>query len=58
MNYLASFFIFVLCFAGMAIGLLLTKKVLKKGCALGPDCACQKEPDPKAEKADCKHQPD
>jgi len=44
MSFLITFLIFGLCFAGMAIGLIVAKKVLKKGCSLDPgSCACQKE---------------
>ncbi len=44
MTYLITFFIFSLCFFGMAIGLILAKKTLKKGCSTDPDsCACKKE---------------
>ena len=44
MNYLITFLIFSACFMAMAIGLLIAKKVLKKGCSVDPDsCACRKE---------------
>jgi hypothetical protein len=44
MNYLATFLILAGCFAAMAIGLLIAKKVLKKGCGIDPDdCLCKKE---------------
>lgn len=44
MHYLITFLIFGLCLLGMAIGLILAKKVLKKGCADTPeDCACRND---------------
>jgi len=44
MKYLLTFLIFGLCVLGMAIGLIVAKKSLKKGCATDPDsCACIKE---------------
>jgi hypothetical protein len=44
MNYLLAFLIFSLCFLGMAIGLLIAKKALRKECSLDPDsCTCRKE---------------
>jgi len=44
MSFLITFLIFGLCFAGMAIGLIVAKKVLKKGCSTDPEsCACLKE---------------
>jgi len=44
MNFLMALLIFGLCFAGMAIGLIVAKKVLQKGCAMSPeDCACRRE---------------
>ena len=46
MNYLSTLIIFALCFAGLSIGLFLSKKVLKKGCSADPNdpdatCACK-----------------
>lgn len=46
MPYIAAFILFVLCFAGMALGLIVARKVLRKGCSLDPDdpassCACR-----------------
>ena len=44
MNYLITLLIFSLCFLGMALGLILAKKTLKKGCSADPDsCACKNE---------------
>lgn len=44
MNYLAAFLILGLCFAAMAIGLIVAKRILKRGCSLDPDsCACRRE---------------
>lgn len=44
MSYLITFLIFSLCFLGMALGLILAKKTLKKGCSTDPDsCACEEE---------------
>lgn len=53
MSSIISIIILVICFAGMAIG-LLRKKDLKRGCSLGDDCACKNEPlkDPSK---DCEH---
>ena len=44
MNLAFTLLIFASCFALMAIGLLIAKKVLKKGCSMSPeDCLCRKE---------------
>ncbi len=44
MNYLAAFLILGLCFAAMAIGLIVAKRILRRGCSLDPDsCACRRE---------------
>ena len=44
MSFLITFLIFSICFLAMAIGLILAKKVLKKGCSTDPDaCACLNE---------------
>jgi len=44
MNLLLTLTIFGFCFAAMAIGLIVAKKVLQKGCSVDPDsCACRKE---------------
>ena len=41
MSLLITFLIFGLCFFAMAIGLIIAKKVLKKGCSIDPDdCEC------------------
>jgi len=41
MTYILSILILILVFALMAVGLIFAKKVLKKGCSLGPDCSCK-----------------
>jgi len=46
MDYLLSFLVVGLCLAGMSLGLIFAKKILKKGCSLGPDCSCKKENTP------------
>jgi len=44
MNYLLTFLAFGLCFALMAIGVIIAKKVLKKGCSIDPEsCDCLRE---------------
>jgi hypothetical protein len=44
MTFIAAVLIFILCFAGMAAGLIIAKKVLKKGCSTDPDsCACRRD---------------
>ena len=44
MSYLITAIALILCFVGMAIGLIVAKKVLRKGCAENPDdCACRAE---------------
>lgn len=37
--------ILVVCFGLMAVGLIFAKKVLKRGCTLGDDCTCKKNPE-------------
>jgi len=39
-------------FALMAVGLLVAKKTLKRGCSLGADCTCKTNPAPAS---DCEH---
>lgn len=46
MTYITALVIFSLCFFGMAIGLFVSKKVLRKGCSADPTdpnatCACK-----------------
>jgi hypothetical protein len=46
MNILAAFILFCICFLAMALGLILSKKALKKGCGQDPNnpdtsCSCQ-----------------
>jgi len=44
MNTIVTILVFGLCLAGMAIGFIFSKKVLKRGCSTDPeDCACRKE---------------
>lgn len=44
MNFLIALTVFGVCFAGMAIGLIFAKKVLKKGCSTDPEsCKCARE---------------
>ncbi|VAW18176.1 hypothetical protein MNBD_BACTEROID05-304 [hydrothermal vent metagenome] len=44
MNYFLAIIVFLFCFGAMAIGLILAKKVLTKGCSIDPDaCKCRKE---------------
>lgn len=48
MTYLMAIIVFGGCLALLGIGYILAKKVLTKGCALGPDCTCKtqnKSPD-------------
>ena len=41
MTYLIAFIVFGICIAGMAIGLIIKRKELVKGCSIDPDeCAC------------------
>lgn len=53
MDFLLTFLIFAGCFLGMASGLIIARKALKKGCATAPGetCACGKtndDPPPEA----------
>jgi len=44
MNFVLTLILFGTCFILMAIGLIIAKKPLKKGCSTDPeDCACLKE---------------
>lgn len=44
MDALLTILVLGFCFAGMAIGLIIAKKTLRKGCSIDPDaCACRKE---------------
>ena len=44
MDYMIAFLIFSLCFIAMALGVIISKKALQKGCAVDPDsCACRRE---------------
>ncbi len=44
MTILISFLVFGGCLFLMAIGLILAKKVLRKGCSIDPEeCKCAKE---------------
>jgi len=53
MTFLLSVLGFGLCIFFMAIGLIFSKKILKKGCSLGPDCTCKNEESTKLE--DCEN---
>ncbi len=48
MYYLATLIILLLCAAGLGVGIILTKKPLKKQCSLEPnkDCTCDDEENP------------
>jgi len=54
MNTLLAILVLAGCFALLAIGFILAKKTLKKGCSLGPDCACKNIPE-KNPSEDCDH---
>ncbi len=41
MNFIATLILFALVLTGMAIGLILAKKPLQKGCSSSPDEECQ-----------------
>ncbi|MBI5150371.1 MAG: hypothetical protein HZA28_06340 [Candidatus Omnitrophica bacterium] len=44
MTFLLTLLVLALCLSLMAVGLLLTKKALRRGCSINPDeCACLKE---------------
>lgn len=44
MKLLTTLIVLSLCFGLMAIGLLFSRKVLRRGCSIDPDeCACLKE---------------
>jgi len=44
MNYVAAFLVLGLCFAAMAIGLIVAKRILRRGCSIDPNsCACRRE---------------
>jgi hypothetical protein len=44
MTIALSILIFSVCIAAMAVGLIVAKKTLKKGCSEAPeDCACRTE---------------
>ncbi len=44
MELLATLVVLSLCFSLMAIGLICSRKVLRRGCSINPDdCACLKE---------------
>lgn len=52
MTYVMAIIVFMALFALMAVGYIFGKKVLQKGCALGPDCTCRAQnKDPE----DCEH---
>jgi hypothetical protein len=44
MNHLIALFAFGVCFALMAVGLIVAKKALRKGCGDDPSsCACGRQ---------------
>ena len=44
MEIVLTILVFGLCLAGMAVGLIVAKKTLRKGCSDNPDgCACRAE---------------
>ena len=44
MRYFIAFIILGLCFTAMAVGLIVAKRILRRGCSLDPDsCACRRE---------------
>lgn len=44
MELFATLVVLSLCFSLMAIGLIFSRKVLRRGCSINPDeCACLKE---------------
>jgi hypothetical protein len=44
MNFILTFLILAVCFSLMAIGLLVAKKTLRRGCSVNPDdCACRRQ---------------
>jgi len=56
MNYILPILIFIACFTLMAIGLLISKKILKKGCSMTPEeCLCEKEGIPITTQDECPH---
>ena len=44
MEFFTTLIVLSLCFSLMAIGLIFSRKVLRRGCSINPDeCACLKE---------------
>jgi len=44
MEFFTTLIVLSLCFSLMAIGLVFSRKVLRRGCSTDPDaCACRKE---------------
>lgn len=44
MTFIVAAIVLGICFVGMAIGLIVNKKELRKGCSDDPDgCACRNE---------------
>ena len=57
MEFFTTLIVLSLCFSLMAIGLIFSRKVLRRGCSTDPDaCACLKEgkPPEKCDKAPAK----
>ena len=47
MEFFTTLIVLSLCFSLMAIGLIFSRKVLRRGCSVNPDdCACLKEGKP------------
>jgi len=44
MEFFTTLIVLSLCFGLMAVGLIFSRKVLRRGCSVNPDdCACLKE---------------
>lgn len=44
MEFFTTLIVLSLCFSLMAIGLIFSRKVLRRGCSVNPDeCTCAKE---------------
>jgi hypothetical protein len=44
MNHIAALLVFGICFALMAVGLMVARKALRKGCGDAPSsCACRQQ---------------
>lgn len=54
MTYFITIVVLLALFILMALGLILAKKTLKRGCSLGDDCTCKNDPK-KSPPEDCEH---